>query len=47
MRKEDIKGLEAFEMWIGEEWRKSARQNIRQMKKYWKRLENKDPSYAQ
>ena len=32
---------------LGEEWRKSAGQNIRQMKKYWKRLERNDPSYAQ
>src|SRR6218665_4182161 len=32
---------------LGEEWRKSVGQNIRQMKKYWKRLERKDPSYAQ
>jgi len=30
---------------LGEEWRNSAGQNIKQMKKYWKRLEKKDPSY--
>ena len=40
MRKEDIKRLEAFEMWT---WRRMEKvswtENIRQMKKYWKLLE--------
>src|SRR6218665_495580 len=47
MRKADIKDLRLLKCGLGEEWRKSAGQNIRQMKKYWKRLERKDPSYAQ
>ena len=36
MRKEDIRKLEAFEMWTWRRMEKSAGQNIRQMKKYWK-----------
>src|SRR6218665_328660 len=39
MRKEDIKDLRLLKCGLGEEWRKSAGQNIRQMKKYWKLLE--------
>src|SRR6218665_3069768 len=41
------KDLRLLKCGLGEEWRKSAGQNIRQMKKYWKLLERKDPSYAQ
>jgi len=41
------KDLRLLKCEFGEDWRKSAGQNVRQMKKYWKRLEKKDPSYAQ
>ena len=50
MRKEDIRRLEAFDdskCGSGEEWRKSAGQNIKQTKKFWKKLEKREISYTQ
>ena len=38
------KDLRLLKCGLGEE--RTAGQNIKQMKKYWKRLENKDPLYS-